>query len=308
MLPVILKIVKSKITRILFSVAMIWWAFSKVNISELVKELGNINWLWIVLILFYLGLTMLIGGFRWALITLPKVGIRDILIFTKSTYLGGFYSLFFPSAVGGDLLKWIPLLKQYPNLSKQKLATSVVVDRIIGFTCFSVVAFISLICGKLLKYSFPNFIFWLFLIINIGVVVFYLVVYFIDVDNLVNKLPWGKKIEGIISIFQKENKNRVFKSFLLSLITEPIWISTSYFFALLVGAPINLIQIFIFIPIISLTLILPISFAGFGARENLYLFFFTPLGVDSEKLLLMSTVGGIVGIINSLIGGIFLIF
>jgi hypothetical protein len=61
-------------------------------------------------------------------------------------------------------------------------------------------------------------------------------------------------------------------------------------------------------PIISLILVLPISWAGFGARENLFLIFFGQLGYPTEKLLLVSTFGGIMGILNALIGGLVLLF
>jgi len=51
-------------------------------------------------------------------------------------------------------------------------------------------------------------------------------------------------------------------------------------------------------------LLLPISVAGFGAREQLYLFFFLKVGGIAEGILLTSTFSGILGIITALIGGL----
>ena len=47
--------------------------------------------------------------------------------------------------------------------------------------------------------------------------------------------------------------------------------------------------------------------AGFGAREQLYLFFFSQTGAFAEKILLMSTFSGVMGILGSLIGGLMLL-
>ena len=61
-------------------------------------------------------------------------------------------------------------------------------------------------------------------------------------------------------------------------------------------------------PVISLILVLPISVAGFGARENLFLLFFSQLGIADEKILLMSTFNGIMLVLNALIGGLTTLF
>ena len=51
-------------------------------------------------------------------------------------------------------------------------------------------------------------------------------------------------------------------------------------------------------------LVLPISFAGFGAREQLFLLFFSNANTSTEGILLTSAFLGIMGIINSLFGGL----
>jgi len=199
------------------------------------------------------------------------------------------------------------LMEKYPELSKTRLATSVLVDRIVGFTAFCIFGLLALILGKILGYEFPVYILWLFIAINFGVLTFYGVVYFTDMDKVLDQYPKLRRLDEVISILKRENKSRVFKSLLISLVAEPYWIMSSWFAALVFNVPISPMQIFIFMPIIALILVLPISVAGFGARENLYLYFFGQLGIESEKLLLMSTFTGIIGVINSLIGGILLL-
>lgn len=307
MLRLFEKIVTSKWFKLVFSVILIYFAFRKINLVNVYNELKQVNLGMVGFILAYSFVSLLIGGYRWALIVLPKVGWKDVVLFTKSTWLGSFYSLLFPSAVGGDLLKWIPLMKKYPELSKTRLATSVLVDRIVGFTAFAIVALIALIIGKWQRYEFPDYFLWLFLVINLGVLVFYLIVYFTDMDKILDRYPKLHRLDEVISILKKENKSKVFKSLVISIFAEPYWIFGSWFSAKMFNVPISPMQIFIFMPIIALILVLPISIAGFGARENLYLYFFTQLGIGTEKILLMSTFNGIISIIIGLLGGLILL-
>ena len=100
---------------------------------------------------------------------MDKPTLKEILIFTRANYMGGFYALFLPSAMATDLVRWVPIHKRYPELKKSKLFSSVLIDRVIGFSTFILVAFVSVIIGKLLHFSFPNYLFWLFMILFLGI-------------------------------------------------------------------------------------------------------------------------------------------
>lgn len=305
------KILSSKLLRGLFSAVFIYFAFRRINIFHLANELTMVPKWFVVTMIVYFSFTMFLGGIRWSVLVIDKPKLIDFWNFTKATYIGGFYSLFFPTMVAGDVLKWLPLLKKYPNLSKITLAGSVIVDRMVGFSAFTIMAFVAIILGKLLKYQFPDVLFWLFAGLTFGVVVFYGLVFSIDFEKLLSrferKYKWLHKVLEVIDLLKTENKKKILTCFLISLVSEPIWILPVWFYSLIFHTGISLLQVYIFIPIISLILVLPISVAGFGARENLYLAFFGTLGLADEKILLMSTFGGILGVLSSLIGGLLLL-
>ena len=300
-------ILGSKIVRVIFSVLMIYWAFRKIDIVSLVAEISKVPLWFVVVMLAYMFITMLLGGWRWVVLLLPHPKFSDIITFTKASYVGGFYSLFFPSAVGGDLLKWVGLIDKYPSINKARLAASVLVDRVIGFTAFAVMALLALGIGKIAQFNFPSILWWLFLGINAALIAFYLVVFLVDIEKIIVKLPWGHRILEVVDLLKKENKNRIVKCFLISLLAEPIWVLPIWFYSKIFKAGMSLLSVYTVIPVISLILVLPISIAGFGARENLYLHFFTGLGITTQKALLVSTFAGIMGILNALLGGIFLL-
>ncbi len=108
-----------------------------------------------------------------------------------------------------------------------------------------------------------------------------------------------------MDLLKKENKKAILKVFIISLFIQIISIFPVWVAAVFLGVNFSLISVYIFMPIISLILLLPISVAGLGAREQLYLFFFSQVGITQEKILLVSTYQSVMGIIVSLIFGLF---
>jgi uncharacterized protein (TIRG00374 family) len=307
-------ILSSRWFQLIFSVVLIYIAFRKVDIQKLILEIQQVPGWVVIALLVYMALSMIIGGFRWSVLVLDKVGFKDVLAFTRATYAGCFYSLLFPSAIGGDLLKWTSLLKKYPHISKFKLAGTALIDRVIGFSAFAIAAMVAMVVGKLLKYQFPDVLFWLFLGINLALFVFYILVFSLDFEKILNLarhlwfFKYLNKLLEVIDLLKKGNKKRIVTCFVISLFAEPVWMMMTWLTSLATGAGLSILSVFIFMPIISLILVLPISWAGFGARENLYLLFFSQLGIPAEKLLLVSAFGGVLGILNSLLGGLVLLF
>lgn len=308
MLNKLKKVLFSKWARLLLSALLIYFAFRKADLPKLLSSLSSVSWQLVVILILLNIISMLIGGLRWAILVLGRAKTKDILIFTKASFTGSFYALFFPSSVGGDLLKWTTLLKNYPQISKLKLAGTALIDRMIGFSAFSLMAMISLILGKVLNYQFPDILFWLFLGINIALIIFYVLVFSLDFEKIIAKYKFLSKLLEIVDLLKNSNKKRIIICFLISILAQPFWMMITWYLFNSLGVDLKLIQIFIFMPIISLILTLPISWAGFGARENLYVYFLGPLGYSAEKLLFVSTFSGVMGILMALLGGLMLLF
>lgn len=299
------KILSSKWVQFLFSLVLIYFAFRKVDIVKLVGEISMVPWWIVVAILIYLSSLAVLSGIRWSWLVLEKTTYKDYWNFIRATYLGAFYSLFFPTTVAGDALKWVPLLKSYPELSKTRLAASVLIDRIVGLVAFVIVGFVALVTGKILGYEFPPILLWLFSSLQLGILVFWGVLFIFDYEKYFGGYKMLSRLIQVMDILKKADKNTLVKCVLVSLVMEPIWILPFYFYSWYFGAGIKLAEIFIFLPVIGLVLVLPISVAGFGARENLFLYFLIPLGYDPQKVLLVSTFAGIITVLNSLVGGVF---
>lgn len=296
------------ILKLVFSGLLIYFAFLKVDTSALIKDLIKIP-LWLIIwnIVYTFGNFLLIN-YRWSSVLLKKPTFKDVLFFTKCTYMGSFYGLFFPSLVAVDMVKWLPLTKRYKDMGKLKIAGSVLIDRVIGASSFFPVALVAAWIAKILKYDFPNYLFYVFGIGSAVVFVFYLMIYFFDFEKYFGRIKYINKLIRIMDLLKNENKKLLVKLFLYSILIQFLGVLPVWFNARFLGIPFPIVSVYVFMPIISLILLLPISIAGFGAREQLFLFFFSQLGIGPDKILLVSTFSGIIAVISSLLGGLATLF
>jgi uncharacterized membrane protein YbhN (UPF0104 family) len=82
------------------------------------------------------------------------------------------------------------------------------------------------------------------------------------------------------------------------------WIVVRYLIALALGVHLSIWYFLLFIPIISLVTLVPISFSGLGVREGAYVYLFSQVGVEALSAVSMSL--GFYGLrlIGGLIGGV----
>lgn len=298
------KIFGSKLLRLFFSLVLIYFAFKKVDIIKLFKELESVPWWFVVVNVLLSFFIVSLISFRWSLLLFPKFKIKTVLAFTRANFLAAFYSLFFPTAIAGDVLKWAVIDHKYPKIAKTKVLGSILLDRFVGLSIFVFLGLISSIIGRKNGMIIPSYIFYLLLISTIICFLIYLLIYFFDVSKLLPKVTFLHRLDDAFELLKDENKGQIVKCILMSVISEAFWILQMWFVGWKFGTNLGILPVFIFIPIISTILILPISIGGFGAREQLYLFFFSQIGSSNESILLMSTFLGILGVINSLFGGL----
>jgi len=165
-------------------------------------------------------------------------------------------------------------------------------------------ALLSAILSRKKGLIIPDYIFYLLVILTIICLLIYLIIYFFDVSKLFPKITFLHKLDNAFDALTNENKKQIIKCLLISLASETIWILQAWFVSWKFGVGLNIFSIFTFMTIISIILVLPISIGGFGAREQLFLFFFSQIGSSNESILLMSAFLGILGIFNALFGGI----
>ena len=74
------------------------------------------------------------------------------------------------------------------------------------------------------------------------------------------------------------------------------------------NSDVGVLAFFIYVPIINVVSMIPVSLNGLGVRENSYVILFSRVGLDGELALAMSLVSFFIIFAFSLIGGFLFIF
>ncbi|NQU17480.1 MAG: flippase-like domain-containing protein, partial [Candidatus Saganbacteria bacterium] len=129
--------------KIVISLVFMGIVLSKINFEALGKDLSHANILLIIVSFILFCLTMIVMVQRWNFligIFHNKIPFMDLV---SVYWIGLFFSLFLPSAIGGDAVKMYKLSKHHGN--PIEVSTSVLMDRIVGLTSLSILSFFSML-------------------------------------------------------------------------------------------------------------------------------------------------------------------
>jgi len=152
----------------------------------------------------------------------------------------------------------------------------------------------------------------------IGVIILSLLYFynsiFLNLLGRISNKHSSKTIKKIISFFKIFDFSRYNTLMLLNSIFLSILIySIGIIIIIIVGnalgfVEVNILYYFIFVPLVTIITLLPISIGGFGVREGLFGLFLAPLDISLAESTLLSLLAYFPFLIVGLIGGLFYIF
>lgn len=194
-------------------------------------------------------------------------------------FVGLFYNLMLPSSVGGDVAKAVYAYKH--SGKKIESATSIFLDRLLGFFATILIATIGLMCfSREAESAYVDYA----VFGACGVLVFAIAFFasrrfarlFKGFVRLIPKEKWKLRLAEIYHAIYgyRHHHELLFFAILLSFMGQAVFISTNYWVALSIGADINYWKFFILIPVISIVSMAP-SIGGLGVREASVLYLFS---------------------------------
>ncbi len=123
------------------------------------------------------------------------------------------------------------------------------------------------------------------------------------------KLPFQSFFEKIEKLYQNftnysERKDILIENFLISLFYQTVGILVIGILGHSVGINASWTEYLIFVPIVWILIMLPISVSGVGLREGAFVYLFMLIGVEKELALLLSLMEFSQTVIIGSIGGI----
>ncbi|HIJ37931.1 MAG TPA: flippase-like domain-containing protein [Rhodospirillaceae bacterium] len=241
---------------------------------------------------------------RWQLV-LRAIGAW--LPFTKACELfciGNFFGQVLPGAVGGDAVRMWKTRQQGLDLATS--VNSVMLERIA--TVFALVFLVTLLEPLLLDRVKDRSAEWLFPLLCLGAALGIAVL--MTLDRVPVSLRQWRLVRGFAKL--AGDTRRLFLSPGYGLATMLVAITGHINLAMVVwvlalglGVGVSLIDCLVLVPPVILVATLPLSIAGWGARELAMVTVFGFVGVAPAEATALSVLFGLVSILIALPGGIF---
>ena len=250
----------------------------------------------------------LISTLRWSIILKMDLDIPYIKLL--AIYLVGmFFNNFLPTIVGGDLIKGYYLYKE-TGKGGHALA-SVFLDRYTGLAALMCIALAALFLGHRLLEGTGLILFFVLLVL--GFVGASLVIWVDMLHTWAMKLMakihfYGinKKIDKFYNVLMsyRHHHGIIGKAFLCSFFVQGGVITVYFLLGRGLGIDIPMVYFYLFVPLATVASMLPISLAGLGVREGIFVFLFAKAGVSKELAIGLSLLFFFISVAVSLIGGV----
>ncbi len=256
--------------------------------------------LWVVAISILVG-NIIFTAYRWKMILENDNHKKryPLLSITRFTWIGALFSSILPGVVSGDLIKILYMRQLDRNLSKTKLVTSILLDRILGLVGLLILLGISLVLNR---EQFMNGgedlreLFFFDLILFAGALCFIATLFLPRklqhfLSDVVKKMPLlGKKISEVLEVVFSLGKK---KSFLFSLVGVSMiaqvlsifsfYLLSSNFYEYAEGAvsKMSFLENLSIIPVGLISIAIPITPSGLGVGHAMFDKLFTYFGVTN---------------------------
>ena len=246
--------------KIAISLLLIYFVFTKVDISEVLASWSNFSLGAIVTVLILHFSALLINTIKWKLF-LPEQTFRRLFQFT---FIDVFYGMALPGQVSGEVAKAYRLGKRTGDM--RKVAVSVWMDKLTGIIGLVFLVLIGFIFSTR---SFPAYFYIITAVLFIGGVLSIYVFNFSLLSTFLEKYLSWKLIGTILSSIKdfKKDHRVIFSNIILGALYQALSIMITMVFAHELGIEISIIDWFWIFGLISIIQFIPISIAGLGVRE-----------------------------------------
>ena len=296
--------------KIVISFSLIFYLLQKIGFEKLTNIFYGLDISWFIVALILVTVSNILGVLQWHfLLQSGNINIsykRTLLYY----YNGLFFNNFLLSLFGGDIFRVYDISKHSGKYSSA--ISSVFLDRVIGLMAM---ATLSVFFGIIATYIFHK---GYFLLLTGGFFVFFLLIlaffYFKNfakkfqavTEKILPAVVFQKLREVYNSIYYFKNHRRmIFFLFLNSIIIQTLRIGAHYVAALSLNVnSVSIWYFYIFVPIIFVISMLPITIGGLGVRESIGIVLFGYVGISGDMAFSIEFLAYIIGILSSLPGGI----
>jgi len=300
------RLVKPLVSIGLYIFIFVYW----VDVADLVRQLRatRLEYVLVGILLYCLG--QMISAYKWYLLLEP---VRLVVSYGRAVaiyFIGMFFNIFLPTIVGGDAVKAIVLSRETGAAGRATM--SVFMERNVGLLALLTIAAIAVWYApplRLLGLSLPMLV----LVLLAAYVAANLVLAspraYAAVDAIVAFTPLGGMRHRASSLYDglvpyRHHVGLLAIATALSFLFQAIVIGVVFLNARALGQSFSISALAVFVPLISLASMVPVTVNGLGVREALYVLLFGQLGASRDVAVSLALLYLAVTFVASLPGGI----
>jgi uncharacterized protein (TIRG00374 family) len=281
---------------------------TQTSLRDIGKVILSVNPYWLVLAFSLHGFGLLVGAYRWQILARAQGDEVPLGFLAKSHLVAVFFNNFLPTRFGGDIVRiWDG---SHYSRSLVKSSAIVLVDRFSGI----IVLFLMAVIASLFRLDMVGQIPVIWIALLLGLVGLALIaVFFLPAfARLLGSLRlkgFLDKLRGKILLFRetilhyRTQKRAFLRATFWAVLLQLNVILYYYLIGLALGLKIHFLDYFIFIPIVLVIQLIPITINGLGLREGSYIEIFKFYGISPQAAVSFSLVDVAFNLVLGLIGG-----
>ena len=290
--------------------AVLLWRVDRVAFLRSLTSIPPVLFLGCVLLY---GASYILSTLRWRVL-LRAAGIRLSLGRLLVIYFeAAFFNLFLPTLIGGDIVRGVFIYRA--TQGHDSALPSILLDRISGFAAMLLIALTAL------GLNYPRIQDPHIAVLLVGVVFAFGLSVFLLIDasmqallfRLLHKIGLTRfetKLQGMADALRqyRHHPRVLWQAFGFSVLLQVLLIVTYSLVGDALHLRIPLLDYFVFVPLVNVVAMLPVSIAGLGVRESGVVYFFAKAGVDASAALGMSLIWFSLTLIVCGAGGLIFLF
>jgi len=271
--------------KVFISIAIIALLLDSIDYNTLMLEFSSIKIKYIIFSFILILLIRFVMALRWKILLTSFNIHTSYLQLVSIIFISNSVGHILPGGIGTDIIRSYHLASK--EGMAEKIAASVFIDRIFGFTSMLILAQLASIYASIgynISVLIPLFV--------SGSLLSLFILYLIGKRVSKREISSIHKIKLLEIVFSFYNKviaslkelnmsqTVIYKSFILSLTVQIVRCFVFYLIFKSLNIDTSILYFLVFIPIVFIVILLPISIGGLGVREASLFAFFGQFGIQ----------------------------
>lgn len=298
--------------RVALSAAVILLLLWVYDPREIIRKISHLS-IWFVLFAWaFYAFCQLISAYRWKLLLRAKGVDLPIGLLFVLYMMGMFVNNFLPGGLGGDAVKAYSVYRRGGPVNVS--VASVLVERFCGILALALLGGVACVV-MLLRGEATIVTLWV-LAAMLGLAAAAAMVWSVRLASILRKcltICAPRRIrDRAIQLMETVHSYRhdggtLFWALLLSVVLQAMIAVYFGFVSQALASPIPVIYFFLFLPLVTIVTLLPISLGGLGVREVAMVYLFSSVGISGTDILSVSLTAHVLNTALSLSGALVLL-